>query len=308
MLNIEELKELARKGKVNVAFIGGLRSGKSTASKVMQSTYGMVPLSFGKRLKEVVAMATEGTPLEGKKNVPLLQATGQGFREFYEDIWVSHVDREFHENASTMTVIDDLRQPNEYKWAVENNFIIIRILTDEDVRYERATKEGDVIEREALNAETESHYSTFDVHFEVTNDGTIEEFERKILTLLRGVMNEHSLYQAEERKKAEIAITRSILEQLPYFDDEGIRGNYEAQSFVISVSNEVNRLTEGDARAYAIYYLYFFDGFTLEEMKRKFDTTEWEIRSTISYIVEGMVEPIKDILGMEELVDDFIEF
>lgn len=308
MKNIEELKQLARKGKVNIAFIGGLRSGKTTASKVMQETYGMVPLSFGKRLKEVVALAVEGTPLEGKKNVPLLQWAGQGFREHFEDVWVTQVDREFHENASTMTVIDDLRQPNEYNWAVENDFIIIRILTDDDVRYERATKEGDVIDREAMNAETESHYSTFDVHFEVTNGGTVEEFKRSILTLLRGVMNEHSLYVAEERKKAEIAITRSILEQLPYFDDEGIRGNYEAQSFVISVNNEVDALTQGEARDYAMFDMYFYEGKTLAELKEEFDTTEWDIRSTIGYIVENMVDPIKDILGMEELLDDFIEF
>lgn len=175
-------------GGVRIAFIGGMRSGKSTVALTFMKPKSIV-LSFGSALKY---HAREIFPyLQGEsKPRTLYQDLGQKMREIDEDVWIRHVVKDmrmFQEYGVENFYIDDLRQPNEYEWAKRNGFYIVRVDVDEETRYKRAIAKGDAFERKDMSHETESHYEGFDVDFVIDNNGTwsdtlkqIEEIKKEV--------------------------------------------------------------------------------------------------------------------------------
>jgi dephospho-CoA kinase len=181
-----------------IAITAKLRAGKDTAAHHLHIKYGFDKVAFGDALKRNV---NEAFPWVYGPNKPraLLQQYGQLMREIDPQIWVKHVERkvigtiDFRVNTGAERigiVISDLRQQNEYDWCRANGFTIIRVACPFDTRLARARAAGDDFVESDLLHSTEQYVDTFEPHYEIENNGTVDELKSKvdaILTLINGV-------------------------------------------------------------------------------------------------------------------------
>ena len=192
---------------IRIAFVGRMRSGKSSAASHLETAHGFRTVSFGTALRRVAYELFDGTTVEAyrteytydtcpftggqivigkRKPRRLLQDVGQALRELDEDVWVRQlaVTVGVYESlyVTNGIVIDDLRQPNEYEWAKDNGFTIIRVNANEDTRLARARAAGDDFTTDDLRHETELHVDDFEADYDIWNDDDVgrDELERKI--------------------------------------------------------------------------------------------------------------------------------
>ncbi|WP_214771194.1 AAA family ATPase [Exiguobacterium sp. s133] len=153
---------------LRIVFIGKMRSGKSTLADLFAGYQDLHKMSFGHRLKEY---AHEIFQPEGDvKARELYQGFGQKMREIDPDVWVKQVEKDIKENGYKRIVIDDLRQPNEYKWARENGFILVKVVTSDEVRKKRMESKGELVTDEILNHETEQHIDGYQCDYTVSGE------------------------------------------------------------------------------------------------------------------------------------------
>src|SRR5699024_6965426 len=147
---------------LKIAITGKMRSGKSELAGHLERKHGFKRVSFGSALKyyaDILFADSEAFPIEYeefgepcpfdgerdtrvKKPRKLYQDFGQAMRQLDEDIWIRHVEQAIESDKLFPdykgVVIDDLRQPNEYEWAKDHGFTIIRGNAREDRRLKRA--------------------------------------------------------------------------------------------------------------------------------------------------------------------------
>lgn len=166
---------------IKIAFIGKMRSGKSIAANYANKTYGYEVLSFGKRMKDT---ANEIFDIGDSKPRGLYQKYAQAMRSIEPNVWVNQLDKTYRTLVGNKdvkgVVIDDLRQPNEYQWARDNGFTLVRIEVDESTRVERAISLGDEFKMEDLAHETELYIDTYDVDRVIENTGEVDDYIRDI--------------------------------------------------------------------------------------------------------------------------------
>ena len=179
-----------------IALCGKLRSGKSIVGNHLHISHGFDEVAFGDALKRTVGDVFPW--LNGNPNKPraLLQQYGQLMREIDPDVWIRHAERkvkgtiDFRVNTGhdrVDIVITDLRQPNEFEWARDNGFTIIRVTAPDDVRIARAIKAGDNFSENDLEHVTESAIDTFDCDYEVVNDGSVDNLQVKIDAIMADI-------------------------------------------------------------------------------------------------------------------------
>lgn len=177
---------------IKVALIGGMRSGKSTIADAIadKDIEGIRKISFGDGIRDIADKYFEymyEQVYEGEypfetwtiiKPRHILQSVGQLLREIDEDVWIKQVEKRI-EYVKTYTsykgvVIDDLRQPNEYNWAKDNGFIIIKVDTPDKIRYRRMKELHESVD-DTLTHETESYYEDFEYDYII--DGSLPKLE-----------------------------------------------------------------------------------------------------------------------------------
>ncbi|KTS84454.1 hypothetical protein NS115_03755 [Paenibacillus jamilae] len=179
-----------------IALCGGARSGKDTVAEYLVLNHNFTRFAFGDELKrlyhEIFGHRVNGKDREG------YQWFGQAMRDREPNIWVRkcfeaieleeqrfnrkacQVEVEgkilFHLPANPLrTVISDLRQPNEYAALREQGYVIVRVDSSPEDRIRRAEASGDVFRPEDMQHDTESHYASFIVDYEICNDGSVEQ-------------------------------------------------------------------------------------------------------------------------------------
>ena len=190
-MRYETVKEIPT---IKIALTGKLRSGKTEVARLLADeldyNYGNV-FSFGSSLKYYASKIFEDGGSESEKPRSLYQQFGQLMRRIDEEVWVKHLDKSIRLQLSTLgdspIVIDDLRQPNEYQWARDNGFIIVRVEAGDEIRRKRAKRAGDRFDEGNLNHETESHSDGFEVDAVLVNDG---EHYGELRKKVRGLVEE----------------------------------------------------------------------------------------------------------------------
>lgn len=171
-----------------IALTGKMRSGKDLVAKQLLINSNFDGFAFGNALKRTAHEVFPWIASEAKPR-RLYQQFGQTMRMLDKNVWVSHVERqighmiEFHVNQGATdigVVITDLRQQNEYEWAKENGFTIIRVSAPDELRIERAKMAGDDFSEADLTHETEQAIEGFKVDYEIVNDGTVEDLRAKV--------------------------------------------------------------------------------------------------------------------------------
>jgi dephospho-CoA kinase len=177
---------------VKIALCGRLRSGKDTAANHLYIRHSFNRVAFGDALKKN-AHATFPWVSEFSKPRALYQSYGQLMRQIDPDVWIKHAERavkgaidfNVHTGAEKIgVVITDLRQTNEYEWARNNGYTIIRVTAPDEDRLLRAKLAGDDFNEADLEHETESHIDGFAVDYEIVNDETVDELKEIIDSIL----------------------------------------------------------------------------------------------------------------------------
>lgn len=201
-----------------IALTGKLRSGKSEVARYLKYEYGFHEIAFGDSLKRVADDLFDDTDVEEYASIPIYrhnevipflpekevigyrkprrryQDFGQLMRHLDPSVWIRQAERSMNvwENQRDVKgiVVSDLRQPNEYEWAKENGFTIIRVSANEDTRLDRARKAGDNFTEDDLRHETEQHVDDFEADYDIWNDGEITELLRQIDEIMRTIMHD----------------------------------------------------------------------------------------------------------------------
>lgn len=179
----------------NFAITGEMRSGKDAVAEYLAQNFGYTRFAFGDELKRYyheLFGPSETKPREG------YQWFGQAMRERDPDIWVRKcfdkiafysglIQRGQLHTPFPNAVITDCRQPNEYDRCRSEGYVIIRVTAPEALRIDRAIKSGDTFNLSDLTHDTESHARSFDVDYEIVNDGTLAELYAKVDEVVRNV-------------------------------------------------------------------------------------------------------------------------
>lgn len=296
--NEELRKEL---GFVPVAFVGGVRSGKSTASKILEKEFGYAPtLSFGSKLKTLAHEAFEHLPISKEaKPVTLYQQFGQKLRSIDDSVWISHVEQEYlrikQYTRVTGVVIDDLRQPNEYQWAKENGFVIVRIDVPEEERVRRAEALGEVLTEDNLNYETESYYSKFEVDGVIINEGSPEEFEQQVINVMKKIY--HKMIEAKRNEERSSIVP--LIKSLPYSHSASESGSEIGYIIYTTVSEAMERILGKDSVEYKVLHELYIEDNTRGVASRNLGISEWKVRHVRNYALDLLYPVLKELLDRE---------
>lgn len=162
---------------IYIALTGKMRSGKDTIARYLSAQFrkegfSVNRIAFGDALKVKAKELYPEEFTEGKKPRELFQWFGQTLRERNEDVWVNQVAQAINKkNKDTkwmgynpqVYIITDLRQPNEYQFCKDNNFIIIKVECNDVTRINRMHELGDNFTPTDLHHDTETHIDNFDV-------------------------------------------------------------------------------------------------------------------------------------------------
>ncbi|MED4579056.1 dephospho-CoA kinase [Bacillus atrophaeus] len=184
---------------MKLALTAPLRAGKSEAAGYLSLYNDFHTFAFGAELKDAFHRAFPHIPRHPKPR-KLYQEFGQAMRKILgEDVWVNatmtkvnaYLDRHKCDCGGGLApmlknrvLIEDCRQPNEYNRLRSEGFTIVRITAPEALRIERARKAGDDFDLAALKHPTELALLNFEVDYEITNDGTINELYAKMDALM----------------------------------------------------------------------------------------------------------------------------
>ena len=170
---------------IKIALTGKMRSGKDTVYGILRDEFETPSLgdkaqvdqyTFGGRLKH---FAHELFPDELSKGKPrkLYQEFGQLMRQIDPNVWINQVHKKISQvevvdehDSIVVSIITDLRQPNEYKYCRDNGFHIIRIKASDKTRMARMKADGDNVSLGDLQHETETYVDSYGVDYEINND------------------------------------------------------------------------------------------------------------------------------------------
>lgn len=177
---------------IKIALTGKMRSGKSAISRLLFKKYGFYyPLSFGNELKALAHTIFPWIPEEPKPRE--LYQFMNTMREYDEDVWIKHLAEDYEfvlTKEPTGIVIDDVRQQNEYEWARDNGFIIVRVESSDDLRKQRIIAEGDSYNEESFNHKTETYVDQLRADYTIVNNGSLDELESKVDELMAEIKKE----------------------------------------------------------------------------------------------------------------------
>lgn len=144
--------------------------------------YGFKEFDFSAVLKDEFHRLFPHIPRDPKPRA-YYQKFGQWLREIDPDIWVKITMGNVHKycfedslnnvNHKPKVLVNGVRQPNEYQRLKDEGFTLIRVSASDDLRIDRAKAEGDVFTEADLEHETENHIDTFEVDYEINNNGEL---------------------------------------------------------------------------------------------------------------------------------------
>lgn len=176
---------MSDKNPIRIAIYAPMRSGKSEAARLLSAHHGFVRRSFGGTLK-ALAHYIFGT--SDVKPRALYQQFGQLCRSIDPDVWVRHLaDNIAATCPDGNVVIDDLRQPNEYAWARDNGFVIVKVECHADIRKAHLEQLGEPVDDALLTHETESHFADFAPDYVVPNDGDTVDLRANIAMMVADI-------------------------------------------------------------------------------------------------------------------------
>lgn len=192
-----------------IGILGEARAGKDTVAdlieralisdRVKSNIPHLYAFTFSSGIHELLRAYIPGLYKQGKPR-DALQRVGQLLREYDPAVWINRLFNSgeyiYAQQFGHNIVITDVRQPNEAQALMDKGFIIIKVTAKKADRIDRMRAEGDSFNVDNLDHETEQSVHSCVYDYEITNNGTLEELEAKVVSLLEqiagstGVVNE----------------------------------------------------------------------------------------------------------------------
>jgi dephospho-CoA kinase len=188
------------------AFIGQMGSGKTEAckyiTKLLGNLFNIEKVSFADEIKYLSKKYfnihnKSDTTQEGFTGREVYQKIGMGFREIDRDVWCNMTEQIINNISQndycSLILIDDLRLENEVKTVRRNDLLIIGIEADEELRVDRIQKRDGILPtKKQLNHKSEIEAKKLikenNYDYLINNNGSIEEFYKKIQEIMKGVL------------------------------------------------------------------------------------------------------------------------
>lgn len=153
-----------------------MRSGKDTLAEIFQERADFQNMKFSKGITEIIETYLPDIAKEGK-NREVYQSLGQHMRTYNKNIWIDHAKKSIDWGRNV--IITDVRQENEYQFAKDNGFVIIKIEADKSQRELRIqTTDDKGTTSESHKHETEVICDTFEEDYHISNNGSLEDLRR----------------------------------------------------------------------------------------------------------------------------------
>lgn len=155
-------------------FVFGLAgTGKDTFAELMRKIHGGETIALADPIRaEYVRFLGKH---DYKTNRPMMINIGEGYKEIYgQDIWCKMAEKFFTWDFGRL--IKDGRYAHEYDYFVtQRGYTPIRLVADDDVRFERLRRRDGDIQRESLGFEKQ-HFIPDDYDaITVATNGTVEQ-------------------------------------------------------------------------------------------------------------------------------------
>jgi dephospho-CoA kinase len=173
---------------LKIGLTGKARSGKDTVANYLVERHQFKRVAFGDSLKRFLSEIFPDLINENKPRA-LLQRFGQSMREFDEDVWIKHA---LNKANGSKIVITDVRQPNEYLRLKDLGYVIIRVESTTQNRFNRMMTLGDVFNENDMRDETETALDSYDVDFTIVNDGDLSMLSEQVDFVLTELLKRHS--------------------------------------------------------------------------------------------------------------------
>jgi len=183
----------------DIALTGEMRSGKDTIFKILEELGYMVHrVAFGDELKSQFHKTFEDIP-ESPKPIQHYIDYGQACRAIDEDVWVKALSktvlRTYRQTLMPSNfVITDVRQPNEFKYARDNKYVIIKVEASDGLRVMRMEELGEKFDPDLFSQPTELHMKTQKYDYIIHNHTTdIEELKVSVERLINQIRKDRGL-------------------------------------------------------------------------------------------------------------------
>jgi dephospho-CoA kinase len=161
-----------------LALCGPAGAGKSTVAQILEESYGFVPISTGKVVREV-SVALYGN--ENRENLVRIGKTLLGL----DPNLVLRVALSRATTRSSLLVLDSIRCEADLTYSTENGFRIVRVTAPPDIRLKRLEERG---QSHCLDLENESplerFFETVPVDFELTNASGLQALKHALMILV----------------------------------------------------------------------------------------------------------------------------
>jgi hypothetical protein len=164
-----------RKNNLLLAFGSNARVGKDTAVDYISKMYDgdVVRVSFAKPLYDLLHLVQDSCGMEREKDRDFLQFIGTWVKKKDQNFWVNLAKQNITEQfqkGKNIVLVSDVRYPNEFEMLRELGFTLIKI--------ERKVETDLTLEQTCHSSE--NSLSNADWDFTIDNNGTLEDFYRKI--------------------------------------------------------------------------------------------------------------------------------
>ena len=188
---------IEEKTPLKLAVWGNMRSGKDTASDILEETFKAAGLkvyriAYADAITEIIKNCFgDVLKVEQPKPREHYQLIGQTFRNLDPMVWINLLNKKIQDEAWSYDVIliTDARQENEFQDLSKQGFKHIKINADEDVRISRMKLKGEIIDMQQLHHETEVFCKDLKADYLLNNNGNdLEIFKKDVQKLASELM------------------------------------------------------------------------------------------------------------------------
>ncbi|MBD3861379.1 dephospho-CoA kinase [Bacillus sp. 28A-2] len=186
---------------MKLAITGKLGAGKDEAVKYLVSIYEFFPFTFSAKGKSVFGDLFPELDGDEKQRQPMRDFI-EGIKKLpipgAEYVWINIVFRRIKEHEElrccrpSNLLITDMRMVEEYERVKAEGFKILRITAPYETRFDRAKRRGDKFKAADMDHPTETALDHFEVDYEVTNDGTLDDLYARLDEIMADQLKENA--------------------------------------------------------------------------------------------------------------------
>lgn len=171
---------------IKVAVVGEIRSGKDTVCEYIQKYFSYLNvqrLYFAEGIEEIIESYFPEQWYSAGKPRRFYQEIGQFMRSMNPDVWVNYTEQKYNRLQSIgidSFIVTDLRQRNEYDWLKANGFVVVRVVCDPAIRFQRMKDSGDDFKAQDLIHPVERQIEAIPYDVVIDNSGTLEELYEQV--------------------------------------------------------------------------------------------------------------------------------